>query len=80
MADGCKKGRNDMTVQVEFIPREGAAPKGKEWESFLAQQAEVLDRRSADGWELASTISIISTSGYGSRTSGVLLYFRKPQT
>lgn len=68
-----------MTHEVVFIRRKGGSPKGKDWNAFLDQQAAVLNERSTDGWELISTVGVISAQAMETAaTSGMLLYFRKP--
>ena len=68
-----------MTTETEFILRDGGAPKGKDWDNFIQNQREVLAQRASDGWELITAVGIqsVDSMNMASRTSGVVLYFRR---
>jgi hypothetical protein len=68
-----------METAVEFIGREGGAPKGKDWDAFMAHQQEVIGERARDGWELLTAVGVLTVDALNmaSKTAGVLLYFRR---
>jgi hypothetical protein len=67
-----------VTLEVVFVPREGASPAGKDWQAFMTEQAAVLSDRAAGGWELVTALDVIAPAAMreASRTGGVMLYFR----
>lgn len=69
-----------MKQEIVYVRRKGGTAKGKDWEAFLDQQTAVLNERSGADWELVSAVGVVSAEAMreASKTSGMLLYFRKP--
>lgn len=68
-----------MENDAVFIPREGGVPKGKDWDTFMTLQQEVLAERARDGRQLVTALGILMADSLreAPKTAGVLLYFRK---
>jgi hypothetical protein len=74
-----KESEADVTLEVVFIPRSGATAAGKDWDTFMELQAEVLTERASGGWDLVSVLDVVTPAAMreASRTGGVMLYFRR---
>jgi hypothetical protein len=64
--------------RVTFIGRWGNEPGGAAWESFLAEQQNMLKAWSDAGWELHSTVPVVHSLAGDAMTGGVLFYWQAP--